>query len=127
MLSTSFFAKVLVRHVSPSFADALVMEPSDDPISVSVCKEQHSQYINSIQQVLPSLQITELNEDEKSPDCMFIEDTCVVVGDIVVVTQPGDPSRRPEIPPVRQFWEKLLAKNESTAISKVIIMEEEDS
>jgi dimethylargininase len=39
--------------------------------------------------------------DEAHPDCVFIEDTVVVVGDVAVITRPGAPSRRGEVAAVR--------------------------
>jgi dimethylargininase len=38
--------------------------------------------------------------DEDHPDCVFIEDTAVIVGEIAVITRPGAPSRRGETGPV---------------------------
>jgi dimethylargininase len=38
--------------------------------------------------------------DEDQPDCVFIEDTAVVIREVALITRPGAPSRRDETGPV---------------------------
>lgn len=41
--------------------------------------------------------------DEAHPDCVFIEDTAVIVGTVAVIARPRAESRRGETPPVAEF------------------------
>merc|ERR1712110_1387610 len=121
MLGKNFYRKALFRHVSPSFVDALQMEPSTEPISVEECDKQHRRHIEQVKEHVPHLHCYELESDAQCPDCMFIEDTSVVINQTVILTQPGDPTRRPEISPVLRFWEAQQADKEAI-IQNVISM-----
>ena len=111
MLGKNFFSGCLTRHVSLNFVNALTMATPEEPISLETCEQQHREHIRLIQENLPDLRVHELDADPQCPDCMFIEDTCVVIGNSVVLSQPGDKSRRGEIPPVLDFWESQRAND----------------
>lgn len=65
------------------------------PIDYERAREQHEQY----REVLASLgcEVISLPADAAYPDCVFIEDTAVVLGDMAVITRPGAESRRGEV------------------------------
>jgi dimethylargininase len=44
--------------------------------------------------------VVEVPTDHRCPDCVFIEDTAVIIGSVALVTRPGARSRRPETGPV---------------------------
>lgn len=121
MFSSSFFNFVVVRHVSSNFVNALVMEPCSEPICVNKCIEQHKEYINLIKENCENIFVYELEQDDSYPDCMFIEDTSVVIGNTVVITQPGDESRRGETKMLEKFWEEMK-NNAKSCISNIITM-----
>jgi dimethylargininase len=87
----------LLRGVANSFAGALVRDghPSLDP---ERARDQHRAYRRELERA--GYAVTELAADEACPDCVFVEDTAVIVGDVAVITRPGAPSRRPECDPV---------------------------
>jgi dimethylargininase len=84
----------ITRDVSPSIAHAELTHLERVPIDYERAREQHRQY----QQALASLGYTvvELPADPAYPDCVFIEDTAVVLSDVAVITRPGAESRRGE-------------------------------
>ncbi len=87
----------LLREVSPSFADAIVAHGGRRP-DVDLAIEQHSRYRAAIEAA--GYEVEVLSGDSDHPDCVFIEDTAVVVGDIAVATRPGAEARRGEVGPV---------------------------
>ncbi len=89
----------MIRPVPDSFDRALVREgrPSLD---VSRAREQHDRYRTEL--VTAGYQIEVVPADEAHPDCVFIEDTAVVVRRVGVVTFPGAETRRGETPPVAE-------------------------
>lgn len=87
----------LLREVSPSFADAIVAHGGRRP-DVDLAIEQHARYRGAIEAA--GYEVEVLAGDSAYPDCVFIEDTAVIVGDIAVATRPGAESRRGEVGPV---------------------------
>jgi dimethylargininase len=87
----------LLREVSPSFADALVAHGGRPP-DVDLAIEQHSMYQRALEAAGYATEV--LTGDPDHPDCVFIEDTAVVIGEIAVATRPGAEERRGEVGPV---------------------------
>ena len=87
----------LIRGIPSSFANALVRRgrPMLDP---AIARQQHDEYRARLSEA--GYAIVEIPADEGCPDCVFIEDTAVIIGSIAVITRPGAPSRRSETPPV---------------------------
>jgi dimethylargininase len=85
----------VTRDVSPSIARAEVTHVERVPIDYARAREQHDQY----RTLLASLgcQVLSLPGDAAFPDCVFIEDTAIVLDDVAVITRPGAESRRGEI------------------------------
>ncbi|HEX7807539.1 MAG TPA: arginine deiminase family protein [Thermoanaerobaculia bacterium] len=85
----------ITRDVSPAIADAELTHLERTPISYARAVEQHEQY----RALLASLGCTVISipGDAAYPDCVFIEDTAVVLDDIAVITRPGAESRRGEV------------------------------
>jgi len=89
--------KALVRGVPASFDRAIVRDRGRAPL-VDLARSQHAAYREALQAA--GYEVTTLDPDEDHPDCVFVEDTAVVVGDVAVITRPGAPSRRGETEPV---------------------------
>ena len=60
--------------------------------------------------------MTELPADESLPDCVFIEDTAIVIGNTALITCPGHESRRAET-------KEVLKHFKSVSDMKVVEME----
>jgi dimethylargininase len=85
----------IVRAVPSTFARALSAERPDAPIDVARAQAQHAAYVRALVEI--GLEIVALPADDACPDSCFIEDTCVVAGDVAVATRPGAPTRRAEV------------------------------
>lgn len=86
--------RALVRAIPDSFASALSSEKPASPISVALAREQHAAYVRALEAC--GVAVTVLAADEACPDCVFVEDTAVVIEATALVTRPGAPSRRAE-------------------------------
>ncbi|GLC34769.1 hypothetical protein PLESTB_001161900 [Pleodorina starrii] len=96
----------LTRGLAQSFENALALEPPPEPISVAVAQAQHNQYNELLRTIVPN--VVELAADESCPDCVFIEDTALVISDKhAVITRPGAPSRQPEPGPIADALRSL--------------------
>jgi dimethylargininase len=85
----------ITRDVSPSIANAELTHLERVPIDYERAREQHEEY----RALLASLgcEVISLPGDAAYPDCVFIEDTAIVLGDMAVITRPGADSRRGEV------------------------------
>lgn len=98
----------LIRTIPDSFDRALTSDPAVE-VDVEVARAQHDDYLSHLE--ASGCQIVTVAADPLHPDCVFIEDTAVIVGDRAVVTRPGAPSRRGEVGPVAEIlgrWFRLL-------------------
>ncbi len=97
--------RALIRGVPDSFVRALSAAPREGAgaqIDIRLAREQHAAYRAALE--ASGAVVTELPADERFPDCVFVEDTAVVVGGpgeggegagerLALVTRPGAPSR----------------------------------
>lgn len=85
----------ITRDVSPSVTRGEVTHIERVPVDYQRAVAQHEQYRN----VLRSLgcEVISLPGDAQYPDCVFVEDTAVVLDDLAVITRPGAESRRGEV------------------------------
>jgi dimethylargininase len=88
----------LVRSVTDSFSRALVGE-SGSVLDPDRARRQHAEYVAVLRSA--GYTIGEVAGDEAHPDCVFIEDTAVVLGSVAVIARSGASSRRGEAVPVR--------------------------
>lgn len=88
----------ITRDVSPSIAQCELTHVERTPIDFRRAAAQHEAY----RDVLRSLgcRVLSLPADERFPDCVFVEDTAIVLDDVAVITRPGAESRRGETPAV---------------------------
>jgi len=89
------YGSAIVKRLSPLFAASAVRHDTSVVIDQSIAEAQHAAYVDALRTVIP--QVIELPADPDSPDCCFIEDTAVVVGDVALITRTGAESRRGEL------------------------------
>jgi dimethylargininase len=113
------YSVAIARQLPDTFADAISQDDSNvgpgTRVNMVRAKEQHKAYIEALRHLLPVLELPALssrvsdkidsdsntNDEEEStkvdfPDCAFVEDTVVAVGQLGLVTRMGHPSRRGE-------------------------------
>lgn len=104
-----FYRYALVRDLSDSFEDSLKLKPPPIPIDLNLARQQHENYINLLEKLVP--EVIRLEADPNHPDCNFIEDTAIIVGDVAVISRMGAFERRGEEVPVAHALKKLGLKN----------------
>jgi dimethylargininase len=87
----------LIRPVPESFDRALVGE-GKPRIDVGLARAQHDDYRRHLTEAGYTIEV--VPSDEAHPDCVFIEDTAVIMGEVAVICRPGAVSRRGETLPV---------------------------
>lgn len=86
-------ASALLRGVPDSFAAAIT--DHDRALDVDRAREQHRAYAAALSG--SGLHVETLPADDDHPDCCFVEDTALVLGEVALITRPGAPSRRGEV------------------------------
>ena len=84
----------LTRDVSPAMAQCELSFVDREPIDLALARRQHEAYVQALRDA--GLAVHCLPAQPSLPDSVFVEDTAVVLGDAVLMTRPGAPSRRPE-------------------------------
>lgn len=98
------FTHAIVCRVPDSFQNhALGIE---GVINLEIAKEQHANYVSMLRRL--GLDVIELPPDESLPDCVFVEDTAVVVNGTALITKPGAPSRQKESVIMKAIIQKEL-------------------
>lgn len=87
-----------LRRVPGSFAGCVTRRPPDPPLDPARARRQQDGYRVRLEE--GGFATVMLAADEAHPDCAFVEDTAVVVGEAALLTRPGHPSRRGEVGPV---------------------------
>mmetsp|Transcript_19095 Transcript_19095/g.32756 ORF Transcript_19095/g.32756 Transcript_19095/m.32756 type:complete len:288 (+) Transcript_19095:138-1001(+) len=98
---------ILCRACPHSLLDALAKEVPEHPISLSQAVQEHAHMVQLLTGLVELGNFLEIPADEGCPDCVFIEDTALLVklaggGTAAVMTRPGADSRKPELGPVQE-------------------------
>ena len=83
--------KAIVRKVSSSFEKALAKYFGSGPTSLNESVKQHEAYVNKLVEF--GVSVREIDSHPDYPDCCFVEDHAIVVGDSVLMTNAGHDSR----------------------------------
>jgi dimethylargininase len=81
----------IVRGISATFREAVVMHPSAEPIDVELARIQHAQYVAALRST--EVEVTVLPPLDAHPDACFVEDCALVAGGTALITRSGAPSR----------------------------------
>lgn len=104
----------LVRRPAETLADGIVTYIERHAVDLGLAKRQWDGYVAALHRSgWPTVVI---DGDDSMPDCVFVEDTVVMFGDLAVITNPLQPARNPELAAVRQVVRELGL--ESTAITE---------
>lgn len=107
----------ITRDVSPAIARAELTHLQREPIDYARAAAQHESY----RALLRSLghEVVTLPADAAHPDCVFVEDTAIVLDDLAVMTRPGAESRRGETAAMAEAlgrWRRLVFVNAPATI-----------
>ena len=95
----------LVRRPAETLADGIVTFIERRPLELELAKRQWAGYVEALHRSgWPTVVI---DGDDRMPDCVFVEDTVVMFGDLAVVTNPRQPTRNPETVAVQRVIDGL--------------------
>ena len=81
---------VIARYIPDSFAKKS-LGSEGETIDLNLARAQHQAYLDAIEST--GVRVIVLPANETMPDCVFVEDVAVVIGNTALITRPGDPSR----------------------------------
>lgn len=84
----------ITREVSPSIARAELTHLERLPIDYPRAVAQHEDYCDALREL--DVEVRVLPADAAYPDCVFVEDTAIVLDELAIITRPGAASRRGE-------------------------------
>lgn len=95
----------LVRRPAASLADGIVTFIERRPVDLALAGQQWDGYVAALHRSgWPTVVI---DGDDSMPDCVFVEDTVVMFGDLAVITNPRQPTRNPEVVAVQRTIDEL--------------------
>ena len=97
------FTHAIVRQLPESFVSG--PEGLSGTPDLAVARKQHDRYIMALKEA--GCEVTILPCDENYPDCVFVEDVAVIVGDHALLTRPGVQSRKGETGRMRELLEAM--------------------
>jgi len=85
--------RIAITHVpSPKMQDYERTYVDDQPIDLDLARRQHEGYREALRAC--GCDVTLLDMNSEMPDCVFVEDTALVLDEIAVMMSPGAASRR---------------------------------
>lgn len=95
----------MLREIASTF-DRAIVSPAGRRPRVDLAREQHARYARALADA--GYQVEVIAADDAHPDCVFIEDTAVIIGEKAVITNPGVRERRGEVGPVAAALQPVL-------------------
>lgn len=86
----------LVRRPGPRLDEGLTDYTQKVPVDLALAIQQWEQYVELL--ATHGWTIVEVSPVDDCPDAVFVEDTVVMARNVAVLTNPGTPSRVPEVP-----------------------------
>lgn len=84
---------LVCNNLPSSMINGLSLE-DHDPVDIPHAKKQHSNYLKNLRE--SGLRLIEIEPQEEFPDCVFVEDTAIALGNKIFISNPGAISRRGE-------------------------------
>ena len=81
----------VVRGIPRTYDRCIRRPGSAEPIDVALARRQHGRYCETLESL--GLTLIRVDPDDRYPDCCFVEDPAVIVGDRAVLLHVGVPSR----------------------------------
>ncbi len=88
------YTRGVVRAPGPELTGALSRDGTAAGMDVALARAQHARYREILEGL--GIDLISLPADPVLPDGCFVEDTCVMLPGLAVITAPGAPSRRGE-------------------------------
>ena len=96
----------IVREISSDYDKALSAYFGSAPPDVDAARGSHSAYIAALR--AHGTEVEVLPELRGFPDCCFVEDAAVILGDTAVILAPGHPSRSGEVDSIAEYLSESM-------------------
>ena len=96
----------IVRGVPASYTEALAVHFGAGPTDLNLAKQQHEGYTEALRQ--QGVNVIQIPTDDAFPDCVFVEDMAVSLGNRCFIPYPGHQTRRGEQPAIIEELGKHL-------------------
>jgi dimethylargininase len=97
---TSTRTRAIVRSLPATFDRSIRPPGSIDPIDLARARRQHDAYVAVLSG--QGIDVTRIAAADRYPDCCFVEDPAVVVGEDAIICEMAAPSRRGEGAPIER-------------------------
>jgi dimethylargininase len=81
----------IVRGVPHTYDRCIKSPKVENEIKVELAREQHKRYCEILEQL--GLTLIFIDPDDRFPDCCFVEDPAIVIGDTAIISRMGAKSR----------------------------------
>ena len=98
------YNRVIIRGVPNTYNQCIRTRGYEEKIDVGLAKEQHQKYCEALEGL--GLELIRLEADDRFPDCCFVEDAAIVIGNLAIISYMGAESRRGEEDAVRKVLSK---------------------
>jgi len=99
------YTRAICRKIPRSIIEeGIRMVQNEAPFNYELADKLHDAYMAGLKQA--GVQVTLLEADENFPDCVFVEDTAVVIKNKVLITNPGAESRKKEVEAIQKVFEQ---------------------
>jgi dimethylargininase len=85
----------ITRGVAATIAQCELTHLGRTPIDVDHARDQHRRYEEALTDL--GCELRRIPADDRYPDCVFIEDTAIVLDEVAIITRPGALTRRGEV------------------------------
>ena len=85
----------ITHTLSPKLHECELTHLDRIPIDMEKAHAEHEEYLQVLKAA--NYEVIEYSFNEDFPDCVFVEDTAIVLDELAVITNPGAESRRGEI------------------------------
>ncbi|XP_078702576.1 N(G),N(G)-dimethylarginine dimethylaminohydrolase 1-like [Branchiostoma floridae x Branchiostoma belcheri] len=102
------FKRAVVREVSDDVNNAVRDLSSTEDVDLEKCRAEWGLYVQALQDL--GLDVTVIPQDPKLPDCQFVEDPCIVIGDTALITRPACGPRQGETTVLEETMRNLGLK-----------------
>uniref|UniRef100_A0A7M5VH26 Dimethylargininase n=1 Tax=Clytia hemisphaerica TaxID=252671 RepID=A0A7M5VH26_9CNID len=97
------YTKAVCRRIPRSIVDGGIRMDLNKPlVDYERAVKQHEHMVQSLEKL--GIKVTVLETDESTPDCVFVEDPAVIIGDTVLITNPGRESRKAETKIMKDYF-----------------------
>jgi len=87
------YTHAIVRNIDPSLVTHALRHDTSVSVNLDIANKQHDMLVQALLDL--NIHVTTL-ESGGYADGVFVEDTCVIIGDVIFMTVPGHYSRRKE-------------------------------